>query len=461
MLSLIVQLCSAQQLCSDTSCVIAAPCGVPSDATRWTLANHSGGLIDGLTATNLLQTQPTSPQYPAANCPGADKGCHLWAPGFGDRNGVVFLAGGSADFTVRSWPVTNGSLPVGPAQTGAGQCLTAQSVADGGADGPSAGDVLVMAPCDAGGGTHALHFAVAPADGDGGGGQAGKQAGQQLRILSKVPIANPLCLAGLVPPPPPPPHRPDHFYSCTAGLAGGARLTHAFCNDSLPESARLDDLLAQLTCAEKAAAITSAGAAVPRLGVPRLGSAEDTHGVGGGCIPAARRNDPNSSSSTGCPTTFPAGPGLGASFDRALWRAVGAAIGVEARGLNNERVGPLYFLDPDINLLRDREQAAAPASLARHRPLAADTHTHASFPFPFPFRSSLGPRPRSPRRVPVSHGRVRRAGDPGHADGSRGRAHRRALPRRGEHDEALSGVRLRGLPAQSQLLRHPIGRGVR
>ena len=446
-------LCAAQQLCADTSCVIAAPCGVPSDATRWTLANHSGGLIDGLTATNLLQTQPTSPQYPAVNCPGADKGCHLWAPGFGDRNGVVFLAGGSADFTVRSWPVTNGSLPVGPGQTGAGQCLTAQSVADGGADGPSAGDVLVMAPCDAGGGAHALHFAVAADDGGGGGGQAG----QQLHILSKVPIANPLCLAGLAPPPPPPPHRPDHFYSCTAGLAGGARLAHAFCNDSLPESARLDDLLAKLTCAEKAAAVTSAGAAVPRLGVPRLGSAEDTHGVGGSCIPAAQRVA--NSSSTGCPTTFPAGPGLGASFDRALWRAVGAAIGVEARGLNNERVGPLYFLDPDINLLRDREQAAAPASLARNpapSPLTPTRTPPLPPPPPLPSRSSLGPRPRSPGRVPVSHGRVRRAGGPGHADGARGRARRRALPRRREHDEALPGVRLRGLPAQPQLLRHPV-----
>ena len=28
-------------------------------------------------------------------------------------------------------------------------------------------------------------------------------------------------------------------------------------------------------------------------------------------------------------------------------------MGREARGLNNMRVGPLYFLDPDINLLRD------------------------------------------------------------------------------------------------------------
>lgn len=45
--------------------------------------------------------------------------------------------------------------------------------------------------------------------------------------------------------------------------------------------------------------------------------------------------------------------GLGATFDRDLWHDIGTTIGLEARGLNNMRVGPLYFLDPDINLLRD------------------------------------------------------------------------------------------------------------
>jgi hypothetical protein len=44
----------------------------------------------------------------------------------------------------------------------------------------------------------------------------------------------------------------------------------------------------------------------------------------------------------------------GATFDRALWSKIGQTIGSEARGLNNMRVGPLYFLDPDINLLRDQ-----------------------------------------------------------------------------------------------------------
>ena len=74
--------------------------------------------------------------------------------------------------------------------------------------------------------------------------------------------------------------------------------------------------------------------------------------------------------STGCPTSFPSGTGLGATFDTVLWSAVGATIGMEARALNNQAykeedqldVVPglppsgksgLYFLDPNINLMRD------------------------------------------------------------------------------------------------------------
>ena len=334
MMKLVLSLLArAQQLCANTVCIVVAPCGMPGNATQWTLANHT---VDGLTATNLVQTHAAA--QGTANCPGADKGCHAWNPGFSDRNGVMFLAGTAASFAVQSWPVTNGSLPVGPGQTPGGLCLTAQNVADEGGDAPLPGGPLVMAPCGAGSGKHALRFSY-----DG--------TTQQLRVLSSVHVAEPLCLAAPVPPPAPPPHRPDHWFSCTANLAGGARLPHPFCNASLPEEVRLNDLVGRATCLEKAAAVTSQGAAIPRLGVPRLGSAEDTHGVGGGCIPVAQR-DPNSNS-TGCPTTFPAGPGLGATFDRGLWRAVGAAIGTEARGLNNERVGPLYFLDPDLNLLRD------------------------------------------------------------------------------------------------------------
>lgn len=87
---------------------------------------------------------------------------------------------------------------------------------------------------------------------------------------------------------------------------------------------------------------------VPRLGVPPWAAQEDTHGVGCPCLTNPAEN------STGCPTTFPNGPSLGASFDRSLWTEIGQTIGLEARGLTNQGQGcTLYFLDPDINLLRD------------------------------------------------------------------------------------------------------------
>ena len=218
-------------------------------------------------------------------------------------------------------------VPVGPNQTPPNHCLTPMDKSDP----PTADIQVVMAPCS----SKALTFKLTSSN--------------TLEVVSKVPIASPLCLGAPPPPPQPPPGRPDHWFSCTANLAGGPRLSFPFCNASLPEEARLDDLLSRATCAEKSQAVTSSGASIERLGVPLLGAAEDTHGVVDGCIPAALAA-PNS---TGCPTTFPNGPGLGATFDRGLWSEIGQTMGLEARGLNNMRVGPLYFLDPDINLQRD------------------------------------------------------------------------------------------------------------
>eukprot|EP00756_Hemistasia_phaeocysticola_P023476 Hpha_TRINITY_DN15896_c2_g1::TRINITY_DN15896_c2_g1_i1::g.191891::m.191891 len=153
---------------------------------------------------------------------------------------------------------------------------------------------------------------------------------------------------------------PSHYHSCTYNFTGGARLPYKFCNASLPLEERLDDLVQQMTYVEKAQALTTDGVSVPRLGLPLLRSKEDTHGVGSGC------GRPLTSNSTGCPTSFPAGIGLGATFNKALWGEVGGVIGLQARALDNQAFtndgavpgvpeGPsgLYFLDPNINLARD------------------------------------------------------------------------------------------------------------
>ena len=46
-------------------------------------------------------------------------------------------------------------------------------------------------------------------------------------------------------------------------------------------------------------------------------------------------------------------PNAGAAFDRELWSEMGEIIGREGRALNNLQQAPLYFFDPDLNLMRD------------------------------------------------------------------------------------------------------------
>lgn len=155
---------------------------------------------------------------------------------------------------------------------------------------------------------------------------------------------------------------PSHYHSCTFNFTGGKRLEFPFCNQSLPIETRLRDLLQRMTYEEKCAALDTSNPPIDRLGVASMTSSESTHGVMTGC---GRPSGPNS---TGCPTSFPSGTGLGASFNRDLWSLVGRIIGTEARGLNNQANvtalgavpglptgGPsgLYFLDPNINLCRD------------------------------------------------------------------------------------------------------------
>ena len=47
---------------------------------------------------------------------------------------------------------------------------------------------------------------------------------------------------------------------------------------------------------------------------------------------------------TGCPTSFPHGLALGATFNRSLWHAIGEAISDEARALHNQNnIAGLYL----------------------------------------------------------------------------------------------------------------------
>eukprot|EP01051_Picozoa_sp_SAG22_P007919 SAG22_NODE_576_length_8982_cov_21.167736_2_plen_287_part_00 len=251
-LLLLLLLPAARADCGGSPCIVAASCNsADTNSTRWMLSTKT---IDGLTATNLLLRVPepgtgtgacTSCQN--ANCAKASA-CHLWGPGFGDRNGFFQLVNKTdGSFTVHSWPATK-SVPVGPMQTPPGWCLTALNPG-----GPlAAGDGLHMAPYSA------AAILLVP------------QPGGELQIHQDVPTADTLCLGAPPPPPQPPAGRPEHYFSCTPRLAGGPRLAHPFCNASLGVEQRLDNLLELASCAEKAAAMTSSGAAIPRLGVPKV-----------------------------------------------------------------------------------------------------------------------------------------------------------------------------------------------
>ena len=107
-----------------------------------------------------------------------------------------------------------------------------------------------------------------------------------------------------------------------------------------PLAARVADLLARLTLAEKVALLHQHQAPVPRLGVGgfRTGT-EALHGVAW----------------LGPATVFPQAVGLGSSWDPELVRRVGAAVGDEVRGLHHKdpaRTG-LNVWAPVVNPLRD------------------------------------------------------------------------------------------------------------
>ncbi len=120
-------------------------------------------------------------------------------------------------------------------------------------------------------------------------------------------------------------------------MADPARET--FRDPDVPPAARLADLVARLTLAEKVALLHQHQAAIPRLDIAafRTGT-EALHGVAW----------------LGIATVFPQAVGLGATWDPDLVRRVGAAVGDEVRGMHRKdpSVG-LNVWAPVVNPLRD------------------------------------------------------------------------------------------------------------
>ena len=126
---------------------------------------------------------------------------------------------------------------------------------------------------------------------------------------------------------------------------------YPFRDPHLPLSARIADLLSRLTLAEKVSLLHQYEPAIARLGIPDFKTGtEALHGV-------AWSTDINNNGAvvTANGTVFPQAVGLASTWDPALIRRVGEAVGQEARGFNaqNPTVWGLNLWAPVVNLLRD------------------------------------------------------------------------------------------------------------
>eukprot|EP00930_Biecheleria_cincta_P033581 TRINITY_DN23268_c0_g1_i1.p1 TRINITY_DN23268_c0_g1~~TRINITY_DN23268_c0_g1_i1.p1 ORF type:complete len:813 (-),score=128.88 TRINITY_DN23268_c0_g1_i1:19-2457(-) len=150
-----------------------------------------------------------------------------------------------------------------------------------------------------------------------------------------------------------PPMAGPMFHGCADNMSKGL----PYCNLSLSHVDRVNDLLQRLTLDEKIGLLsphsapycTLDAAPVPRLGVPGWNWLTEVNtnimfNGNGPCLAANR-----------CPTVFIGPEGLGASFNRSLWRAKGDVISTELRAYNNLRAGgfALSGFGPNINLVKD------------------------------------------------------------------------------------------------------------
>jgi len=118
-----------------------------------------------------------------------------------------------------------------------------------------------------------------------------------------------------------------------------------------PLEARVRDLLGRLTLAEKISLLHQYQPPIPRLGIPAFKTGtEALHGVAW-----STDRDNGGAVVTAAGTVFPQAIGLATTWNPALIRQVGAAVGEEARGYNkvNPRVWGVQLWAPVVNLLRD------------------------------------------------------------------------------------------------------------
>ena len=153
--------------------------------------------------------------------------------------------------------------------------------------------------------------------------------------------------------------------ACTGSstTACSAKAPAAFCDTSLAPAVRAAALVANLTVQEKVDNVGANGAAgVDRLGIPAFQWwGEALHGV---CqSPAVSFTPPTPNG-----TSFPEIIGVGATFDDALFRDMGKAIGREARAMINVGNAGGTFWAPNINIVKDPRWGRLQETLVRLEP---------------------------------------------------------------------------------------------
>ncbi len=125
---------------------------------------------------------------------------------------------------------------------------------------------------------------------------------------------------------------------------------YPFNDPSLPTEKRIENLLSLMTIDEKVACLGTR-TAVPRLGVPNIGSSEGIHGV----VQRAR-NQGGYERSAITTTQFPQPPGMGESWDPDLVRQAAGVEGYEARFITQTAKYDRQMLmlwGPQADLARD------------------------------------------------------------------------------------------------------------
>ena len=174
-------------------------------------------------------------------------------------------------------------------------------------------------------------------------------------IVSMAPGGG--CLSAIPKPPlPPTPGPPGGECGpvCTDGCDDAECKDLPFCNTKLSWNERAKDLISRVSSQKPNLMMSTAINPPNCLGFSKswMFFGEAQHGLARNC------NDPNDPAQVGiCATSFPSLVGIGATYNRTLWRAMGTAISDEARAwynvAGNRNNVPLTMWAPNINLHRN------------------------------------------------------------------------------------------------------------